>query len=162
MKITVMEFFINKVAGCHLTKKGLHHCFFQMNFAKLFRLAFFQNIFGGILQFLLFLYQCSDTEQYPEKSFQKSSENNCHGFLFQWSCRLWGNWRKVFVIVSFGWIFCEIFQISVFLKKLREIPSIPFRPLWDFTSVLEEVTVFLQVNFDTCPCAALPQQQLFC
>ena len=26
-----------------------------------------------------------------------------------------------------------------------------WRPLWDFTSFLEEVTVFLQVNFDICP-----------
>ena len=32
-----MEFVFNKVAGCHLTKKGLHHSFFRVNFAKVFR-----------------------------------------------------------------------------------------------------------------------------
>ena len=36
-EITAIELFFNKVAGCHLTKKGLHHSFFRMNFAKVFR-----------------------------------------------------------------------------------------------------------------------------
>ena len=36
-EITAMEFVFNKVAGCHLTKKGLHHSFFRVNFAKVFR-----------------------------------------------------------------------------------------------------------------------------
>ena len=32
-----MEFSFNKVAGCHLTKKGLHRGFIRMNFVKVFR-----------------------------------------------------------------------------------------------------------------------------
>ena len=36
-KITVMKFFLNRVAGCHLTKKRLHYSFFQMTFVKVFR-----------------------------------------------------------------------------------------------------------------------------
>ena len=39
------------------------------------------------------------------KIFQKSSENYCYGVLFQWSCGLWRNWKKDFIIVSFWWIF---------------------------------------------------------
>ena len=53
-----------------------------------------------------------------EKSFQKPLENNCDGVIFQWSCRLWGNLRKGFMIVSFGWFLCEMFQINFFLKQL--------------------------------------------
>ena len=68
---------------------------------------------------VLLLYQCSDIKQYSEKYFQKSSENNCDGVFFQWSCRLWGNGRKVFIMAFFGRIFCEIFQVSFFLKQLR-------------------------------------------
>ena len=29
-----MDFFFNRVAGCHLTKKRLHHSFFRMTFVK--------------------------------------------------------------------------------------------------------------------------------
>ena len=32
---------INKVAGCHLTKKELHHSIFWMNFVKLLISAFY-------------------------------------------------------------------------------------------------------------------------
>ena len=32
-----MEFFFKKDAGCHLTKKELHHSFFWMYFVKVFR-----------------------------------------------------------------------------------------------------------------------------
>ena len=133
-----MEFFFKKVSGCHSNKKGLHYNFFPMNFVK----------------FFLFFYQCSDTEQYSDFFFQKSLENSCHRVLFQWSCRLWGTLRKDFIIVSFGWIFCEIFHISFFLKQTWANPSVTFRPLWDFTSVLKEGTEFLPISFDTCPCAA--------
>ena len=150
-KITVMEFFFNKVVGCHLTKKGLHHSFIRMNFVKVFR-----SKSNQIIQFFLFLYQCSDIKQFSEKSFQKSSESNFHGVLFQWNCRFWGNWRKDFIIVSFGWFFCEIFQISFFLKQLWANLSVTSRPLWEFTSILEDVTVFFHANFDICSCAALP------
>ena len=103
-----------------------------------------------MLQFFLFLYQCSDTEQYSEKPFQKWSENSCPGFFFREIAGFWGNWRKNFITVSFGRTFVEIFQISFFLKQLRANLSDPSRPLWDFSSVLEDVTLFLQVNFDTC------------
>ena len=65
-----MEFFFNKVAG--LTKKGIRHSFVT---------AFFSNIFERILQLFLFLYQSPDTEQYSEKTFQKS-ENNSDRVLF--------------------------------------------------------------------------------
>ena len=88
-KKTVMEFFFSKVAGCHLTKKGLHCSLF---------------ISGEL---------------------------------------------------------CEILQTSFFLKNLRANISVPFRPFQDFTGVLNEVTLFFRVNFDSCPCTALPQHELF-
>ena len=46
--------------------------------------------------------------------------------------------EKDFIKVSFGWMFCEALSES-FWKTLS-----------DFTSVLEEVTVLVQVNFETC------------
>ena len=88
---------------------------------------------GRILQFPLLLCQCSDIKEHSEKPFQNSSDNNCDGVLFQWSCKLWGNWRKEFIIVSF----CEFlwnFSNQLF-SKTASCESF-WKTLWDFTSVL--------------------------
>ena len=109
----------------------------------------FSKTCGRILQFLLLLYQCSDIKQYSEKSFPKSSENNCDGVLLQWSCRLWGNWRKDFNNGFFSKNFSRNFS-DQFFSKTASGESF-WRTLWDFTSALEEVTVFEQVNVDPGP-----------
>ena len=58
-EITVMEFFFSKVAGCYLTKKGLHHSFFRLNFVKFFRLSklSLDEYFCSFYAFVRF-YQC--------------------------------------------------------------------------------------------------------
>ena len=94
------------------------------------------------------LYQCFDTKQYSEKSFEKSWENNCDSVLLTWSCRLWGNWRKDFnnslFWVNFWWNFSDqLFSKTASGESLWRT----FR-LWDFTSALEVLAVFVQVNFD--------------
>ena len=96
-----------------------------------------------------------------EKSFQKPLENNCDGVLFQWSCRLWGNLRKDFIIVSFGWIFLWNFSDQLF-SKIASGESF-WKTLWDFASALEEVIVFVQVDFDTYPLAFIqnPEVQMW-
>ena len=42
------------------------------------------------------------------------------------------------------------FQFSSIVKHLRANTTVPFRPLWGFICVLKEVTVFIQVNLDSC------------
>ena len=56
-------------------------------------------------------YQCFDSVL--------SSENNCGGVLFLLRCKLWLYWRKDFIVISFGWVFCKLFQISLFLRQIR-------------------------------------------
>ena len=90
------------------------------------------------------LYQCYDTKQYSQKSW----ENNCDSVLLTWSCGLWGNWRKNFnnrlFWVNFLWNFSDqLFSKTASSKSFWKT----FR-LWDFTSTLEQLTVFVQVNFD--------------
>ena len=52
-----------------------------------------------------------------------------------------------------------------FLRFLPKHPQantfVPFRPLWDFTTVLNTVTIFLLLRCGSCPCAALRKQQSF-
>ena len=52
-----------------------------------------------------------------------------------------------------------------FLRFLLKHPQgntfVPFRPLWDFTTVLKTVTVFLLLHCGSCPCAAQRKQQSF-
>ena len=69
--------------------------------------------------------------------------------------------KKDVITVSFGRVLWISFQISFFLKYLRENWSIPFRSLWDFISGFLSVEVFLRVYFDGCPCNAKLQQELF-
>ena len=42
------------------------------------------------------------------------------------------------------------FSDQLYCKNLRANTTISFRPLWDFTCVLKEVTVFIQVNLESC------------
>ena len=150
-----MEFFFKKVVDCNLTKKELHHSFFWMNFVKVYR---------SEIKYLSSF--CSFTSALTQNSILKNLFKSYRKitvmfFLFDKIAGFEVTERKDFIIIFSGWIFCEIFRISFFLKQLRANLSVPSRPWSDFTSFLEDVTVFLQVNFDTCTCAALPQQQLF-
>ena len=62
------------------------------------------------------------------------------------------------IIVCFGWFFCEIFQISFFLKQLRANHSTGLFTIaleGDLTSALEEVRVTVQINFELALSASL-------
>ena len=104
-------------------------------------------------------YNCF-TEQIFWKSWN-SKESSCDGVYFQWSCRL--RLTKKGIYRSLSWAsFKKKFQSSFFLKYLRENRSVLFRSLWHFISnFIAEVTVFLRAHFDSCPCTAQLQQELF-
>ena len=52
-----------------------------------------------------------------------------------------------------------------FLRFLPKHPQpnafVPFRPLWDFTTVFKTVTIFLLLHCGSWPCAALRKQRSF-
>ena len=49
-------------------------------------------------------------------------------------------------------------QAGFFLKHLQVSTSVPFRLVWDCIIVLEELSIFLRVNFRSCSCIAVLQQ----
>ena len=106
-KITVMESFFNKVTGCHLTKKILHHSFFWMNFVN-------------------------SSDQFVLKQIRaNTSVSSVPLPVFFIRTVFWKIFSKVIRVAScevteertsFGWIFYGIFQISFFLKQLWADP----------------------------------------
>ena len=127
-----MEFFFKKDAGCHLTKKELHHSFFWMYFVKVFRSEI--KLFSSFCSFTSVLTQNS----IMKNLFPKSVENNYHGILFLVKLQVLRQLKK---------------GLQKALKRLYEILLM----LWKMSFQVK----YLEVNFETWTCAALPQQQVF-
>ena len=116
---------------------------------------------------------------WPIYSFKSSYSQMLQNNYFEKSCK---SHRKITVVEFFFsevagsdftkrglhhrfiWVNFLKFLRPAFFYHLWANTSVPFRPLWDFTNILKEVTVFLsRFYFDSCPCsAAQPQQLLFC
>ena len=98
-----MESFLNKVAGCHLTKKDSTMVSFgwilwnssDQLFSKIYAAKFYSSCccFASVLT----------RNSILKNLFKSNRKMTVMGFFFQWFCRLCSNWRKVFNN-SFFWV----------------------------------------------------------
>ena len=116
-KKTVMEPFFNKLPGCYLTKK--HSTIVSFGWSlwnssdQLFSKTYADEYFSSLCCFTSVLTQNNILKNLV-KSHQKK---NCDGVRFQWSCRLFGNWKKDFNN-GFFWVnFWGNFSDQLFSKS---------------------------------------------
>ena len=116
-KKTVMEPFFNKLPGCYLTKK--HSTIVSFGWSlwnssdQLFSKTYADEYFSSLCCFTSVLTQ----NRILKNLFKSHQKKNCDGVRFQWSCRLWGNWKKDFNNGFFWVSFWGNFSDQLFSKS---------------------------------------------